>query len=322
MIDLCKERYLQAFKEQAEEVIPAVLHLIWLGPKPFPLESIDTIRSWMAHNPTMKIKFWTDRKRIIPMPGMEIIFIQKEHFERLYPYYEKTNNWGEKSDLLRYEILSQEGGVYADHDAFCCHSFDELRARSTHFSCLEAPHSGMLGRHITVGIGIIGSTKRHPIIERTIENLISRYEAVSKMQAEFDHDLVLPRTYFPYTLATFQLLEEHQLNGVVYPASYFYPAKGMRPLYSEHRYGVQWFELPTHYIEYEIEKALRPTRPLFLLFLICLSICLLLLIRSSLCLFSSYVLYSPILGPPKRPLRSQKTSILSTLMKETLAKKS
>jgi len=52
--------------------IPKIIHLIWIGPRSFPIKSITNIRSWMAHHPDWTFIFWTDRKRPAPCNGMEV----------------------------------------------------------------------------------------------------------------------------------------------------------------------------------------------------------------------------------------------------------
>ncbi|MBI3211434.1 MAG: hypothetical protein HYZ47_01955, partial [Simkania negevensis] len=108
--------------------IPAEVHLIWLGPRSFPKESVKHIRSWMSYHPDWTFHFWTDRERPPPCNGMQVHYVKDFPFQFLKKYYELSNNWGEKSDILRYEILYQEGGVYIDHDASCIRSFYPLHA--------------------------------------------------------------------------------------------------------------------------------------------------------------------------------------------------
>lgn len=40
--------------------------------------------------------------------------------------FDAATNFGEKSDILRYEILEKHGGVYADVDVACVQAFDSL----------------------------------------------------------------------------------------------------------------------------------------------------------------------------------------------------
>src|SRR5690348_10912675 len=67
-LDFAKQVYEQHKEAQytvdAPYKIPPVIHFIWLGPKHFPPESVENVRSWIAHNPEWTVKLWTDRDRI------------------------------------------------------------------------------------------------------------------------------------------------------------------------------------------------------------------------------------------------------------------
>jgi len=94
--------------------VPKVVHFIWIGPKPFPRDSVENIRSWIGKHPDWTFKFWTDRDRPLPHKQMQLSRIQDFQFIKLYDCYKKSDNYGEKSDILRYEILYQHGGIYVD----------------------------------------------------------------------------------------------------------------------------------------------------------------------------------------------------------------
>src|SRR3989344_9254522 len=76
-----------------EAKIPRVVHYIWLGPKPFPQESVENVRTWMAKNPDWKFKFWTDQDRPVPCRGMEKIVLTDYPFPFLKRCYELSENW-------------------------------------------------------------------------------------------------------------------------------------------------------------------------------------------------------------------------------------
>ncbi len=120
--------------------IPKIVHFIWIGPKAFPRESVENVRTWMAKNPGWTFYFWTDRQRPLPCPGMQARMIQDFDFFKLRDCFSKSDNYGEKSDVLRYEILYREGGVYVDHDVKCFKSFDVLN-RSYDFFLLRYRHA-------------------------------------------------------------------------------------------------------------------------------------------------------------------------------------
>lgn len=96
--------------------IPKTIHMIWIGPDPFPYQ--DNLNSYIRQNPTWKVKLWTDEN--LPKIKNQVIY------DALKPY-------ATKADLLRIEILAIYGGVYADADSYCRRPLDELVEGKTCF---------------------------------------------------------------------------------------------------------------------------------------------------------------------------------------------
>jgi mannosyltransferase OCH1-like enzyme len=111
--------------------IPKQIHVIWIGPKPFPEKSIPNMLSWQRNHPEWTMYFWTDHpERAVPVPGMVKRLVQEYDFAGLAPLITQSSSWPEKADMMRYTILYQEGGVYADHDMWCEQSIEPF---SDHF---------------------------------------------------------------------------------------------------------------------------------------------------------------------------------------------
>ena len=224
--------------------IPKVIHFIWLGPRQYPPGSVENIRTWMAHNPDWRVKFWTDREREAPCKGMETILIKEYPFPFLKRCYETSENWGEKSDVLRYEILYQEGGVYADHDANCIQSFDGLHQAYDLYCGLEMPHLPMGGYTVTLGNGVIGSKPGHPVIKKVIETISSRWDEFEKKYEERDPfsraEIVIERTYLALTRVMKETAGKGSTQDIILPAAYFFAKAGVRPLYSKHFFANSW----------------------------------------------------------------------------------
>lgn len=244
--------------------IPKVIHLIWLGPRAFPKESIENVRTWFAHHPDWTFYFWTDRKRLPPVRGMRVEHIKNFPFKFLEKEYQESRNWGEKSDILRYEILYQKGGVYVDHDANCLRSFHRLNTGYDFYAALEMPHEELNGCALTVGIGVIGSRKGHPVIRSTIEHIMERWNPMKEKFRGTDPlvqaRLVSYRTYIALTLA---LKNQLNLSGncdIIFPACYFYPKHGLPGFYSEHFYKTSWNYLEETPIEHQLLQKLRHLR--------------------------------------------------------------
>lgn len=224
--------------------IPKTIHFIWLGPDNFPRESVENVRTWVAHHPDWVVKFWTDRQRPPPCATMEVYDVADFPFSRLRDQYYEATNWAEKSDILRYEILFQEGGVYVDHDANCLRPFHGLHRGYDFYACLELPHQEVDNHTITAGIGIIGARPHHPILKGCIDSVEKRWQKISKdfsfNDPESRRELVLHRTYISMTHSLVENVDKPGNRDIVFPASYFYAKNPLPSLYSQHFYGGKW----------------------------------------------------------------------------------
>ncbi|MBI3236425.1 MAG: hypothetical protein HYZ48_01755 [Chlamydiales bacterium] len=232
------------FTKEGAYRIPPVIHLIWLGPKAFPSGSIENLRSWIAYHPEWRIKLWTDRERETPCEGVEMIDIGGFAFRYLGNCFQNSSNWGEKSDLLRYEILLAEGGIYVDHDAYCIASFEGLVRGYDFFCCLEPPHEPFVGRNITCWNGLIGARPEHPLLLETIRKVEDSWQRIGDLFCGKDLysqvEVVMQRTYIAFTNALEKSLDLSENRDIVFPASYFF-AKGKMPsIYSKHFCHTTW----------------------------------------------------------------------------------
>lgn len=183
--------------------IPHVVHLIWLGSIP-PLSVDIAIASWKKYHPDWEIKLWTDNETSIfswSSPRSEFFFNQ-------------VKSWSEKSDILRFEILYQYGGIYADVDVICLKAFDDLLPGLRYFACFEENRLE-LGRPL-IGSAIIGASPNHPIIKHCLEYHQTKQEAPHL-------PLYLRSGPGPITKASLETLESNQEDILILPPTYFYP---------------------------------------------------------------------------------------------------
>ena len=144
-----------------ENRIPKVLHFIWLGPEDFPKGSIAHLKKWHALHPDWKLRLWTDRERPLPLSGMQTRRVEDFNFHKLEECYDKSENFGEKSLVLRYEVLYQEGGVYLDHDTEPRASLNPCNASYDFYCCLEELGPSILSSNVFPSPHFIGPS---PII--------------------------------------------------------------------------------------------------------------------------------------------------------------
>jgi mannosyltransferase OCH1-like enzyme len=231
-IQMLKKRFLRLYPliSESNEVskIPKILHYIWLGPKPFPEESKAFVRSWIEHHPDWIIKFWTDdMSRALPHPMLVKEDISQLENASLASLITQTQNYGERSDLLRYEILFKEGGIYIDHDIECFHSFSGLVSTFDFFAGLEPPHTNSgIETKVFPCNAIIGARPSHPILMKTIENVKNCWDDVEKKFTSSDSITqtlkVFHRTFHSFTLATKEMIGKEGNVDILFPASFFY----------------------------------------------------------------------------------------------------
>merc|ERR1711860_156218 len=89
--------------------------------------------------------------------------------ERKFKWFSKVNqslfavaaNYGEKSDILRLELLYQFGGVYVDMDFECVQSLDLLDCGAKSFDFMTGfSNTGLL----EVNNAMIGCCPKHPVL--------------------------------------------------------------------------------------------------------------------------------------------------------------
>ena len=169
---------------EGELKIPHIFHHIWLGSR-MPEVCVGMRESWFTHNPGWKGILWTDRQEnyifgevatsveqiqeMLQDKNIKSIVCDVKNFPLLnYRAYASTDNYGERSDIVRYEVLYEFGGLYIDTDFRCLKSFDVLHALCDFYAGI--------GYSKTYGLlnGLIGSSAANPIIKMCIEDLVGK----------------------------------------------------------------------------------------------------------------------------------------------------
>ena len=99
-------------------MIPKTIHQIWLGDqsqRPSPL-----METWKEKNPTWEHKIWTEKN----MPKL-----------RCQKQFEAMKDLPGRADILRYELLFNEGGFYVDADSVCLEPLDDFFVDNDSFCC-------------------------------------------------------------------------------------------------------------------------------------------------------------------------------------------
>ena len=136
-------------------MIPRIVHVCWVGPKPFPYA--DNLATWSRHNPGWDVRLWTDGN----LPELA----NRDVYDLMPAYSIKV-------DILRLELLARFGGLYSDADSWCELPLDALvRGRRA---------LGMTGQHGNVGPGTLACMPRHRAFVRLVDGVRPRYEQLRK----------------------------------------------------------------------------------------------------------------------------------------------
>jgi len=136
------------------KIIPRIIHQIWLGPLKPPQEAMD---SWVKKHPGWTYILWTEEN----LPKL----INRQAFD-------ESDNYPQKADILRYELLSQYGGVYMDADVHCLKAIDGLYEQWIAEKIeLVAANEGNKKRPSLTANTFIASIKGHSFLHEMISGI-------------------------------------------------------------------------------------------------------------------------------------------------------
>ncbi|XP_060596220.1 uncharacterized protein LOC132750287 [Ruditapes philippinarum] len=143
--------------------IPHILHQMYVN-EMIPENYINHIKSFIKYNPTWQYRFWTDES------GRK--FLQKYH-PYLITAYDSFGKSVKKSDMLRYAVLYEFGGFYADFDM---ENFRSLNITTNKYACIfpsePFEHSALLyNKPFMINNAFMGCRPKHPFLERLLTGL-------------------------------------------------------------------------------------------------------------------------------------------------------
>jgi len=192
--DLYENNYIQSM--ETEEKIPKKLHQIWFGGE-LPDKFKKYTETWQRLHPLWEYRLWTDK-------DIDSITIEKRDI------FNAAQNLGQKSDIFRYEILRQQGGVYVDTDFECLKPLDDLLFLEFFTGIATDPDAQLY-------IGILGSVPNHPVAIKCAED--ARHARNSK-----DGNEIMDTTGpFYFTRCFFSSVNKDTKGVVAFPMDFFYP---------------------------------------------------------------------------------------------------
>lgn len=134
--------------------IPKRLGHIWIGPKPAPVEWMQT---WIDNHPGWEYTLWDN----------EFLRNGKFRTRRQIDEYMERGSYAGAADLLRYEILFEHGGYLAEADSISLEPVDELLADGgTLYTVYE--NEFLRGKLVSP---IMAAIPGHPFLDTILERL-------------------------------------------------------------------------------------------------------------------------------------------------------
>jgi len=152
---------MRSTRPSARLSIPKIIHHTWIGDDPLPDAERDMMEKWRHYHPEWEMRLWT-RDNLPPMQNRAL--------------YDSRKNTGHRADILRYELMHQFGGVYADMDMECQKPIDDLIVGCEGFGGHIKPTMVDTGIQY-MEIAILGSIPGHPLFRRVIDMLPDWFSA-------------------------------------------------------------------------------------------------------------------------------------------------
>jgi mannosyltransferase OCH1-like enzyme len=177
-------------------MIPKRLHFIWIGDESkIPFKCINT---WVEKNVGYTTKVWGNSS---------INGVKWRNEKQLHDMLAKKDYAG-ASDVMRYEILYTEGGVYIDADSICLNPLEDWLLNCEAFASWEQE----LVRNNLIANGFLGSVKGSEAMRLCIEEVATKDCTVNKLAWQVTGPLMMSDIFF-----------KKQANLTVYPSHFFLP---------------------------------------------------------------------------------------------------
>lgn len=238
--------------------IPKIIHQIWIGPNPIPKQYALWSATWREMNAEWKYMLWTD----------DTLKARKFRWRSVInkSLFEMAPNYGEKSDILRLELLYQFGGVYVDMDFECIQSLNVLDGQCTDSMSLVLglSNTGLL----EVNNAVIGCTPKH-------EALVDIWTSIQLICHEDEQGMSTMVRTGPIQMTRCLIRIHRKYKDIlIFPIQCFYPLpNNMRYLtvadrfryYDDatlavHHWGVSWSEKQRNNVIARSEEANDETK--------------------------------------------------------------
>lgn len=192
-------------------MIPKIFHRVWLGGKPMPSYFVRWGESWLKKHPSWTMKLWTE-KEIRRFTNVDIL--------------PRCTSVAQQADIIRYEVLYREGGVYLDTDMECLKNIDMLIQGEDLFVCWQREDLKILSN------AIFGASKNHKILQSIVWACRKEFQPdpwnamgppffTKKVLGQPGVRIYKRETFIPFTHAEYKAFPKHPMLITNPPAESF-----------------------------------------------------------------------------------------------------
>jgi mannosyltransferase OCH1-like enzyme len=238
--------------------IPKIIHQIWLGSK-LPAEYEQYRKSWLDNHPNWIFIFWTDNPinynqgtvlsdfneltDFLNHPQSSIkhivIDVKNVNFDNKC-FYDEAINYGEKSDILKWEVVYRFGGTYVDTDFECLKPLDDLHYAYDFYTGIQPLDTHM----VQLGAALYAAHPGHRVMKACVEKIKDNQDV---------KQIVVKTGPIHFTRMFFAFADKQGSIDVALPASFLYPCgydqRGMPAIiwqrpesYAIHHWAGSWLK--------------------------------------------------------------------------------
>lgn len=223
-------------------MIPKVIHYCWFGRNPLPKSAQKCIASWKKFFPDYEIKEWNeDNFDVRMMP-----YTAEAYDAKKYAYV---------SDVARFWVLYNEGGLYFDTDVEVIKPMDDIIAKGP-FMGIEVPSVNESMPMVNPGLGL-GADALMPLYGQILEHYKKQHYIDASTGIPLPGTVVAHNTKILIENGLVASNEILQVAGTwIYPKDYFNPLEDATGVLnttentrSIHWYSKTWCDKPMWYFK-------------------------------------------------------------------------
>jgi mannosyltransferase OCH1-like enzyme len=186
-------------------MIPKTIHIVWVGDES--KRPDNCINTWIEKNPTWSVRIWGNAERT------QLPWLNKNHMEEMAKY-----EWCGVADLMRWEILYNEGGFAVDADSICIKPLQDWLLEHEMFASWE----NEIARPGLIANGYVGARPKNRLVGQILLDINAEKTVVNRKAWLSTGPMRLTETW-----------KRNQYQELsILPSHYFIPNHFERPEYA------------------------------------------------------------------------------------------